>query len=301
MENSPIKISSKQLKLWSQSNDQKGFVRLLSPLAALAITTLWIHNTRETLWIVPAMWGHGLILISFFAPLHESIHFTAFRSRWLNKAVANICGFLLVLPPTYFRIFHLAHHRYTQDPEHDPELLQEKPATLTQYLWYVSGIPYWKERITTTTLHTLHQVEDPGFLPSSVHRQVVREARVFTTIYLLLAAISLLLTTSALLLYWIIPVFLAQPALRLYLLAEHTGCLLVDNMLLNTRSTLTNSMIRHLMWEMPYHIEHHLYPSVPFHQLPQLHSAISQHEGCWSPGYYTFHKSLLAKIRSNKI
>jgi fatty acid desaturase len=32
-----------------------------------------------------------------------------------------------------------------------------------------------------------------------------------------------------------------------------------------------------LMWNMPYHAEHHLYPSIPFHQLPALHVKIRGH------------------------
>ena len=46
----------------------------------------------------------------------KSIHWTAFRSRRLNDAVAWACGALLLLPPAYFRAFHFAHHRHTQDP-----------------------------------------------------------------------------------------------------------------------------------------------------------------------------------------
>jgi Fatty acid desaturase len=49
------------------------------------------------------------------------------------------------------------------------------------------------------------------------------------------------------------------------------------NGLTNTRTTLTWFPIRLLMWNMPYHAEHHLYPSIPFHQLPALHVKIRGH------------------------
>ena len=53
------------------------------------------------------------------------------------------CGWLLVLPPRFFRAFHLEHHRYTQDPERDPELADAPLCTWRQYLWRVSGAQYW--------------------------------------------------------------------------------------------------------------------------------------------------------------
>ena len=49
---------------------------------------------------------------------------------------------------------------------------------------------------------------------------------------------------------WIVPALLGQPFLRLYLLAEHGRCPLVANMLENTRTTLTNWLVRKLAWNM---------------------------------------------------
>ena len=46
--------------------------------------------------------------------------------------------------------------------------------------------------------------------------------------------------------FWILPAVLGQPWLRLYLLAEHTGCPLVPDMLANTRTTFTNPVVKAL-------------------------------------------------------
>src|SRR3972149_6139290 len=101
----------------------------------------------------PPLLVHGVVLVFLSAPLHETIHRTAFATRWLNDAVAWVGGLVLILPPEYFRAFHFAHHRPTQDPARDPELAQAKPATVRAYLWYVSGLPYWRERIGTLVRH----------------------------------------------------------------------------------------------------------------------------------------------------
>jgi len=66
----------------------------------------------------------------------------------------------------------------------------------------------------------------------------------------------------------------AQPMLRAYLLAEHTGCPLVPDMLTNSRTTFTHRAIRWLTWEMPWHTAHHAAPTVPFHRLATLSAEI---------------------------
>ncbi|MHB8475365.1 MAG: fatty acid desaturase [Steroidobacteraceae bacterium] len=54
-----------------------------------------------------------------------------------------------------------------------------------------------------------------------------------------------------------------QPFLRLFLMAEHAGCALSDNMFANTRTTYTNGTLRLLAWQMPFHVEHHCFGGAP--------------------------------------
>src|SRR5215217_5920236 len=103
-------------------SDAKGLAQLACHLGALAAAGALAWSARGTWWQVPTMLLEGIILVFLFAPLHESVHWTAFRRRRLNDAVAWACGALLLLPPAYFRAFHFAHHRHTQDPARDPEL-----------------------------------------------------------------------------------------------------------------------------------------------------------------------------------
>ena len=81
---------------------------------------------------------------------------------------------------------------------------------------------------------------------------------------------------------------LGQPVLRLYLLAEHGRCPFVANMFENTRTTFTNALVRRLAWNMPYHAEHHAWPVVPFHRLPDLHVMTAPHLRVTAPGYAAF-------------
>jgi len=77
------------------------------------------------------------------------------------------------------------------------------------------------------------------------------------------------------------------------LMAEHGGCATTDDGLENTRTTLTLAPLRWLMWNMPFHCEHHLYPSLPFHALGAAHQEIAPHLAHVARGYGSVHRQFL--------
>jgi fatty acid desaturase len=97
---------------------------------------------------------------------------------------------------------------------------------------------------------------------------------------------------------WIVPALIGQPFLRLYLLAEHGRCPFVANMLENTRTTATTWVVRKLAWNMPYHAEHHSYPAVPFHKLPEFHAIVEAHLKETENGYVRFNAKYVAALKS---
>jgi fatty acid desaturase len=233
------------------------------------------------------------VLVFLFTPLHECIHRTAFKNRALNEIVAFVIGVLLMLPREYFRAFHFAHHRFTQDPARDPELAVPKPANLRQWLWYVSGFPYWIAQGRGTLAHAFGRAPESFYKDERQRRAVIQEARMVLAIYAIVLVVSLWSGSTAALFYWVIPAFVGQPALRLYLMAEHGLCPFSDDMLENTRTTYSNAAVRLLAWNMPYHAEHHAFPAVPFHRLPEVNRAIAPRLKTTANGYVAVHRQIL--------
>ena len=285
-------LSREQFAALTKRSNRKGWLQLAFHFTCLSTTALLVTVTRDGMVLIPALFLHGIVLVFLFAALHEAIHRTAFKSRRVNDHLATVCGFLLLLPPQYFRAFHLAHHRHTQNPALDPELSRPKPPSIGAYLWYVSGIPYWSERIRTLLKHGAGLVNEP-FVARQHSSAIVREARILLSIYALLGVISLITGTWTLVLYWIMPALLAQPVLRLFLLAEHTGCPLIPNMLANSRTTHSTWLMRRLSWNMSYHAEHHTYPALPFHTLPQAHRLLRHAITTQASGYFAVHREIL--------
>jgi fatty acid desaturase len=290
-------IDKRALKRLSRRSDLKGAVQILGHITALALAGVLVWRTAGTAWLALSLPLYALLLIFLFAPLHETIHRTAFKTRALNDAVAWVCGAVLLLPPEYFRAFHFAHHRHTQDPARDPELATPKPASLRGYLWLATGLPYWAHQGAALLRHAASRVPE-AFIVARQHPAIVREARLLLALYGVIAVASIVTGSWAAALLWIAPALIGQPALRLYLLAEHTGCPLVPDMFENSRTTITNRLVRWLAWNMPFHVEHHAYPAVPFHALPAAHAVIKERIAVQAPGYLAAQRDILAGLRS---
>ena len=146
-----------------EPSDRAGLIHLVGHFGLLLATGLLVVLARGSLLLFPALLLHGIVLVFLFAPLHESVHRTAFRSRALNDAVAWFAGLLLLLPPSWFRAFHFAHHRHTQIEGRDPELQSKRVDTWPDYLMHLSGgatgSPPWSDlskrsRSDGSRLHT---------------------------------------------------------------------------------------------------------------------------------------------------
>lgn len=280
----------------SVRSDARGLARLSGHLALLLATGSAVWLCRGTPFVVVALIGHGVVLDFLFCAMHESVHRTPFASRWLNDAVGWVTGALLLLPLEYFRLFHFAHHRYTQDPRRDPELAVPKPNSIGALLWHCTGLPNWRARLATTLRHALTGKVPQPFVPPAKHGRIVAEARILWAVYALVLAASVALRSDAALIYWIVPAMLGQPFLRLYLLAEHMGCAENDDMYANTRTTYTNPAVRLLAWNMPFHVEHHAFPSVPFHALPAVNRLVRARIQVGDPGYRAVCRKLLLSV-----
>ncbi len=273
-------------------SDRAGVRHLAGHLAAiLAVGGLIVAGVPGWWLLLPLQ---GVMIIFLFTLEHEATHRTPFRSPWLNEWAGRLAGFLILLPFEWFRYFHLAHHRWTNIEGRDPELAAGKPESLRAWVWHVSGMPYWGSQVLLMAALVRGRAEGK-YLPEGAKGRIVVEARWMALGYTVVLA-SLFWTPAALWV-WLVPVVLGQPFLRLYLLAEHGDCPKVANMFENTRTTFTTALVRFFAWNMPYHVEHHVYPAVPFHLLPELHKLMREELRVTAEGYAAFTKDYLERRR----
>ncbi|NVO55515.1 fatty acid desaturase [Rhodobacteraceae bacterium B1Z28] len=265
-------------------SDAAGLKHLALYLAALTATSAGIitHIPFWPLLLLP----QGVLLVFLFTLSHECTHKTPFRTGWVSDAVGHLVSVPIALPFTWFRYFHLAHHKWTNHPKKDPELDgKPRPESWRSLIIYLSGWPYWSGMARGLVSNAMGRIDAP-YLPARQHRAIRTEARLLLALYA--AATLSLFYSSALFWLWLLPILIGQPFLRLYLLAEHGLCPPVANMLENSRTTFTNRIVRFLAWNMPYHAEHHAFPNVPFHHLPAFHDWTQTHLKSTSDGYTEF-------------
>jgi len=293
-------LSAAELRALQTRSDARGAAHLAIHLALLAGTG-WLVAIASEWTLLPAMLALGLVQVALFAPAHETMHQTAFASRRANTIVGWLVSCPSLLNAQFYTCFHLAHHRHTQIAGQDPELDARDPNDLRSYASRVLGVAYWSLRLRIVADCWRGDLRRYPYVSAAAAPRVIRSVRAMT---LLLGGgaigSALLFGWATPLLYWIGPQLLGQPFLRAYLLAEHTGCTLDRNGLTNTRTTLTTAAVRLLMWNMPYHAEHHLFPSIPFHRLADAHATIRNRLGFVQPGYIRWNLGLLRRIAASR-
>ena len=288
------------LKHLTVRSNRHGLLHLAAFAMLLLSTGLVVFAAMGTHWLVPAMFLHGVVLVHLFALQHECSHFTVFANRRLCAVVGWICGFVLCIPPTFFRHEHIKHHTHTQIAGEDPELIP-LPDSVWSYMLYLSALPYWYRQVSGLIRRALGQLtdEEQGFLRASVREPVVYESRVMLTLYATVIVLMLTFDWTTPIYFWWLPAVLGEPVMRLIRMTEHVGRPLVTDMIQNTRTSYVSRPLRFLCWNMNYHTEHHYAPAVPYHALPALHAALGAHVTA-ARGYLGAHRDIARQVRMQR-
>jgi fatty acid desaturase len=268
-------IDRDMLRGLMRRTDRHALVNLGLWLALCAATGAGVVLVRHTLWLWPAMLLYGGVLCFAYAASHECAHGTAFRSRWLNEAVFWFTSLVFIEEPLYRRYSHAGHHTHTWFNRLDPQKPYGNPLRLGRYLSSTAGLVFYYDAAAQLFRHSLGRftAQEVEFLPAEEVRKVVFNSRVMSACYvgLLVAGIAF---EWPFILYFI-PRFLGGCIINLYINTQHM-CMAEDlpDHRRTTRSIRGGRLERLLYWNMNYHIEHHLFPAVPFHALPRLNAEI---------------------------
>jgi fatty acid desaturase len=293
-------IDAAKLRSLCVPSNTQGAIQTLSHGGAIAVTGTLLWVCRDSIWAVPLFAIHGVLLNFLYAGQHELSHWTVFRTSWLNEWVGRAFGFMLFYPRSFDQVQHMAHHRFTQDWARDGELARAR-YTLVSYLSWMSGVSYWYTRWRRILRFCFGIVTEP-YLPQQRHAELIREARWHLAGYASIAAVSVAMHGGAAVILWLAPMLAMKCVHQLQNTIEHLGLPHEDNVLINTRSTRTNALMRWLGWRMQYHTAHHAFPGVPFHRLRELHETIFTARGAVPPSmtYLGFQAAVLRAFARGK-
>ncbi|MEX3012053.1 fatty acid desaturase [Hoeflea sp. TYP-13] len=286
---SGVKLDKKTLKAIARRSDRPGLIYLAQWVLGLILTGALVWAALGTLWIWPAMFVHGVLLtVPAYSFSHETAHGTAFKARWLNEAVLWITSLIYIEEPLHRRYTHTNHHTFTWHVGKDSQMPFDTPMALGGWLAEITGFALLRFHTTALLQLALGRYTDTIKMvtPDGEYSKMTRNARIFLVIYAAIAGL-VIAGFSWPLWFLVLPRLLGAPVMLLFTLIQHVE--LQENspsILESTRSFKTSWLGRFLYMNMNNHVEHHLYPQVPFYALPALQRAVAEQVPEPDPGFF---------------
>jgi fatty acid desaturase len=225
------------------------------------VAGLWIYLVNTPLYLVAAASLHGISLFT-----HEGVHGTLSHGPRWNRALSIACAQPVLQNFSAYKVLHLKHHHHLGQ-EGDPDHY----ANYTSWTW-LEFLMHWGRLIIGYPAYIV-------VIPILGYRQGTVSARRW-----ILFEVGLSVCWMAAAIYWVpwhwllhgwlIPMLIINTLVNIRGMSQHTFLEHQSDPILGTRSILTNPVTAFFMCNENYHLEHHLYPGVPWYNLPRLHQTL---------------------------
>jgi fatty acid desaturase len=299
-------IPRKEMKEFMKRKDGPGIRDTILWLGLMIVFATLAIRTWFSVWSILLFLSYGVLYGSASdSRWHEAGHGTAFKTRWMNSVVYQIASFMIMRNPTVWRWSHTRHHTDTIVVGRDPEIVMMRPPSIAKTASIYIGLFDVPAAMRTTVGHAFGKLSsaETTFIPETERKHVARVAQVWLAIYL--GALIFCGVNRNLL-----PLLLVGPLPRMYGAWHHvlTGIIqhaglyedVIDHRL-NTRTCYMNPVSRFIYWNMNYHVEHHMFPMVPYHALPKLHERLKGDLPVPSPSMLSAYRDILSALKKQVI
>lgn len=210
--------------------------------------------------------------------LHEAAHYRLHPVRRINNWLGEVLTAWPILVTLHgYRNNHIKHHNYT-NTDKDPDWVRKTPkpdfhfpktraAMLLELTKAITGFRF------ITEVRDISKSKELNDLPPALKRA---RLAFYVAVLILCAATG---NFSNLLMYWVVPI-ITSFAFFMYIrsAAEHFGGEMNYTDILQSSRNVETGWLESLCFPhgVNYHLDHHLYPSVPFYNLPKLNAALKQ-------------------------
>lgn len=281
------------------------------PLMRADNRTNLLYLAREYLLLGLTVWSGGMCIAAYstgrlglvgFVPLasaiivfaatvqhrlsglaHDASHYVLFKNRLANELVSDLfLMFPIVAMTQTYRVSHLGHHQFVNDPDRDPDLIRLKdlphefPIAKAKFwiryvlkgLWPPAMLPYLFGRAKAANLSGANELE-----LRSVYRKKVARCLRGTYWLSLFTVIHALHAWPVFFLFWVVPLLTVYPLLmQLREIAHHSNAP-DDGDLTNSRVFKVNPILEAAIFPygQAFHLTHHLYAMVPHYRIKRVH------------------------------
>ena len=311
-----------------RKSDARAFAHVIPQLLLYAATAglsyLAFRNVHAGNW----PWALPLLLLALFVHFtfshffggvagHELCHKTPFATQFWNAFFLRIYAFLAWFDPYGYRASHIRHHQVTAHADRDGEIVLPQGLDWHGIMFVVQALTFSPAGIWKLMRFWIGaargDLSHPGFFNAQWLQRVMpesdlagrREQRRWARIVVFghLALAALFVVTG----HWfliVIVTFGCQPCAWFEFLVaapQHVGLSPnASDFRLNTRTYTAGLLPAFRYWNMQYHLEHHMFPAVPFYNLPRLRRAI-EHDLPPAPhGLWATWKVLLPIMRRQR-
>ena len=299
------KIDRKRLKELSKRSDLPGLIHFVIYFASLIFFG----------YLSYVFWGTWFFLLFFFlystiytfavANGHETVHRTAFKTRWINEVFCYISFFQLHSEPLGFRWSHTFHHSNTlqTEGEYDHEIEVSRPTDLLKF--FLKFIPltdlfYIHQSSFVNTTKLALGIMNPGSkitAPKDQQKKIIKNARIILFIWFLIIIVSFYFNTWWPIIFYFLPTFVGRPLHFAVNVTQHLAAKVdIKDHRLSSYTIILNSILSFYYWHMEYHIEHHLFPMVPSYNLKKLRKEIENELPKPFNGLFDFYKKVLPSL-----
>jgi len=221
-----------------------------------------IYFACVPLYLLAAASLHGISLFT-----HEAVHGTLSSNPILNRALGALCAWPVLQNFAAYKVLHLRHHDHLGlpgDPDHYDNY--------THWTWLLFAM-HWGRLIAGYPAYIV-AIPILGFRQGRGWERfwIIFES---SCVVALVAVVLLSPIPRALLVHaWLIPMLFINTLVNIRGMSQHTMLEHHADPILGTRSILTNRVTAFFMCNENYHLEHHIYPGVPWYNLPRLHEAM---------------------------
>ena len=246
---------------------------------------LWIGSgiiaiQTQGIWadIICACIG-GIGLGGLAVLVHESSH-SLFTHKRIDRWIGFLCGLPILVSANTYKLLHMNHHKFVRT-EDDPDDIENMPVS-SHWL----PIFYILILFVGAYLYIIHVPISAWKISKKNRRSFLAET---LAVWLFIAAGWVLLPSNVIIQMWLLPLIVGAQIVSIRSISEH-GLTSTGNEFVDTRTVLSNPAVSFLGCNVNYHLEHHLYPGIPWYNLPRLHFLLKdefQKAGASVYGSYT--------------
>ncbi|MDZ4744198.1 MAG: fatty acid desaturase [Verrucomicrobiota bacterium] len=290
------KVDKKVMSALIKQDNWHGFMQVGLQLGFFIATGLLAYAAFLNIQMTNWYWAIPLLLLALFVhgtqgpflglvAIHELCHKTPFKSKLWNEFFLKVYSFLSWSDPIWFRPSHVKHHQVTVHSDYDGEVTLPQSFNFRNWPFWLGILaidPRTPYNIIKATISRAKGIVDGDWnnfvLPEEdkkMRKDYANWARFQLIGHLVLA--TLFIATGN---WFLILVFNFGSMYCTWLgflcgSPQHYGMSPnVPDFRLCCRTYTCSWLPGFLYWNMQYHIEHHMYPGVPFYNLPKLRKAI---------------------------